>query len=210
MITRLIFDIDNTLISWESKFNSAIKNAFDKIGYKYDDEMIEQIFIATDNYQNQFEIYTKENMLNVMNSFVVSKLPLEVVDYYLDEVAKCAELVEDDLEETLQYLSSKYELVAITNYFGYIQAKRLEKVGILKYFSKVYGADEYKCKPAPEIFLAAINGYSKEECIMIGDSITYDIKGALNVGMNVYHYNRLGVESDYPSVRRLSELKEKL
>ncbi len=210
MIKRLIFDIDNTLISWENKFNSAIKASLDKIGYKYDDEMIEQIFVATDNYQNQYEIYTKEDMLSVMNSYVSFKLPIEVVDYYLDEVAKCAEVVEDDLEETLHYLSNKYELVAITNYFGYIQEKRLEKVGILKYFSKVYGADEYKCKPDPEIFLAAANGYSKEECLMIGDSVAHDIEGALNVGMNVYFYNRFGIESNYPSIKRLNELKEKL
>ena len=56
-------------------------------------------------------------------------------------------------------------------------------MGIDKYFSKQIYTDILKNKPNKEAFMEAIKPYNIDECIMIGDSIEKDIKGAESIGM---------------------------
>ena len=56
-------------------------------------------------------------------------------------------------------------------------------MGIDKYFSKQIYTDKIKNKPNKEAFLEAIKPYNIDECIMIGDNLETDIKGAESIGM---------------------------
>ena len=51
---------------------------------------------------------------------------------------------------------------------------------------------------------------SKEECIMIGDDLNTDIKGAIDVGMDYLFLNLKNEPTKYKSINRLEELKEML
>ena len=76
-------------------------------------------------------------------------------------------IIEKEKIETIQYLSEKYELVALTNWFTWSQEERLKQIGIGKYFKQIYGAEDFDKKPSKESYEIAIGNNKKEECIII-------------------------------------------
>jgi putative hydrolase of the HAD superfamily len=118
--------------------------------------------------------------------------------------------------ETLQYLKSKYTLHLITN--GFKESTELKAAGtnITGYFKNIIISETIGVnKPDPAIFEHAttLAGCHKNSCIMIGDSIEADIRGALSYGMDAIYFNPAGLEKpeDVPAqIRSLKELVELL
>lgn len=136
-----------------------------------------------------------------------------MVDEILDIIGNCwINPVSLELVDTLKYLSTKYELYVLTNWFTESQTKRLDNVGILKYFKEVVGADIVNPKPAIEAFNYIIKDTNLKDCIMIGDNIDTDIKGALNVGIKtiLYDYKNIYKDFAYDRITKIEELKEML
>ncbi|NLL44791.1 MAG: HAD family hydrolase [Mollicutes bacterium] len=209
MIKRIIFDLDNTLIPWEEEYWDSLKGAFKRINYSFNDEMINKLSQAVGEYEKYYPIYKKEDLLAFMEKYANIDLPDIFLDYWLEELGYCAK-TSQEIIDTLEYLYQKYDLVVLTNWFTSSQTERLITANILKYFSKVYGADEFLIKPYPESYLMAANGYQLSECLMIGDNLNNDVKGALQLGMkaiyfdleNKYHGN------EYQTIKKFSDLKK--
>jgi HAD hydrolase, family IA, variant 1 len=106
------------------------------------------------------------------------------MDIWLENIGMIAvpkEYPKEDFE-TLAYLSKKYELVILTNWFIECQIKRLENIGICKFFTEFYGAEKY-AKPYKESFEQAAGKFQMDEIAMVGDSLKMDIKGAIDAGI---------------------------
>jgi len=211
MIKRIIFDLDNTLIPWNDKYYISFNNALDKLSYKYNDDLILKLIDAINDYENKFDIYDREKLRSLMSNYSNQELPAVFIDMWLDELCLCYEKPSDELIDTLEYLSHKYDLVILTNWFAHSQLGRLKNADIHKYFSDVFCADSFLMKPNKESYSIAAGPYNPSECVMIGDSLKCDIHGASDAGMNVIYYNYNDKDSDgYPSISKFIELKEKL
>lgn len=184
MIKKLIFDLDNTLIKWEDEKNW--QKAYKQIKKIYDvtEDEFEKIKIAVNEYEKYEEIFNEKKMQENINKAINKQFKNDFLQMILNIFADCIPEDKDpDLDSTLEYLSDKYELVVLTNWFEWPQEVRLEKYGIRKYFSKVFGADKFKLKPNKEAFETAMENNSADECIMIGDGIINDIEGARIIGL---------------------------
>ena len=99
----------------------------------------------------------------------------------------------DETEELLSYLHGKYKIVIITNGLVSVQNKRIKESIIKDYFDDVIISDEIKiAKPDSKIFdyaLNSINHSNKDSVLMIGDSLSSDIKGGLNAGIDTCWFN---------------------
>lgn len=210
MIKRVILDIDNTLIPWEEKYCGEIKKVLDELNIKYTDKEYNEILKAFDEYENEYYTFNKKVMLEYINKYTNKEYPIEFMNNIINKWANC---VPDELEEgtieTLEYLKTKYELVILTDWFAKQQKERLEKLKILDYFSNIYSAEEVKRKPFKEAFIQAIGNNKAEECVMVGDNIERDIKGALNVGLDAIYYNPKNKEFNLEckSIFKIKELK---
>ena len=134
---------------------------------------------------------------------------MEFLEKCLEHFSNCApNKMNKEIYETLEYLSKKYELVVLTNWFEKQQAKRLETVGILKYFSKVYAPETFLIKPNKEAFMKACQN-KPEEAVMVGDSLKADIEGAINAGLKAIYINKNAEKGskDYITINEFSELK---
>lgn len=202
MIKRILFDLDNTLIKWENdyKYLSIKEAGIDDI------ELSKKIDIATSKYEENIDILTRENFINYILSLNLG-VDKEQINKIIDNDCNRYKKASKELIDLLEYLSSKYELVVVTNWFLDVQSKRLENAGILKYFKKVYASSEYKSKPNKEIFIAALENNKPSECVMIGDSIEKDIEPAYNLGMKVI---LIGKNDKYESVDDVVDIKEML
>ena len=210
---KIIFDLDNTLMMFDKKYiNSYCKvlknNNFDS---NYDQAL--SLFESVDRYEKQGKKYNKQDLLDFVNKDLNKNYKMKLVDEILDIIGTCwINPVSLELVDILKYLSTKYELYVLTNWFTAPQARRLENVGILKYFKKVVGADMVSPKPALEAFSYIIKDTNLKDCMMIGDNIDIDIKGALNAGIKTILYDYKNIYNSFTGNRitKIEELKEML
>jgi len=113
--------------------------------------------------------------------------------------------------ETLQYLQNKYTLHLISNGFKEASTLKIGNTNIGRYFehviiSEIVGFN----KPDKAIFEHALNlaGASKNESLMIGDSLEADIYGALNFGMDAIYFNPFNNPKPDDVPLQITHLKE--
>jgi HAD superfamily hydrolase (TIGR01509 family) len=207
-IKRLIFDLDNTLILWVDDYTSALRKTMEyfKVDYNYMD-----IDAIVESQEKIHEVMNKQDFLNDINEACGLNLNIDFIDMLLENQKKLAVPNDIDLQETIKYLSTKYELVLLTNWYTDTQKGRLETAGIAKYFKEFYGGDLGYIKPHPDSFLRAIGSNKIEQCIMIGDSDYHDIEGAIELGMPVIQVdlkNKIKENRSYPVIKNIKELKD--
>ena len=212
MIKRVIFDIDNTLIPWKEEYYDEINKVLDSLNIKHTQVDYNKIKEAFSEYENEYYTFDRKLMLDYINKYTKKQYPKEFIygctNRWADSVPQ---KLDESVINMLKYLKDKYQMVILTDWYADQQIERLEKLNILKYFSKIYSAEKVKRKPFKEAFLQAIEDNKPEECIMIGDNFERDIKGALNAGLHAIYYNpKNNVIKDentkYYTISRLDEI----
>ena len=115
----------------------------------------------------------------------------------------------------VEALHTRYELYLATNGTPEVQNSRIESAGIARYFQNIFISEQMGAyKPSPAFFhacFAAIPDFDAAEAMMVGDSLTSDIRGARNVGLRSCWYNpqylppRPDIPADY-TIGALPEL----
>ena len=207
MIKRIIFDIDNTLIDFPN-YIEGYQKVLDK--YHVNKKAID-LYNAIGVYEEcgKYNNYDIDELLKVINQELNTNLDINFLNDYFDMYNNLITNVSESVKDTLDYLSKKYELVTLSNWFTFSQIERLKKAGIDKYFSKIYGTDIVPMKPSKESYLSVIGNNKINECLMIGDNIDMDILVPFNMGMNVYYLSK-GKKSIYPSIEKIEDLKKVL
>lgn len=178
----IIFDVDNTLIEWKDEFIFAITNLLKEIYPDISLEKIKEIDGVIDKNEDYLTELTKENLLIEIQNRCNIKLPNDFIDRLIIEQGKC--YYEDKkLVEMISNLSKKYDLYVISNWFTETQRKRLENMGIAKYFKMILGSDKNYFKPDKRCFDVILNNYKPDECMYVGDNFNLDIVPAIEVGM---------------------------
>lgn len=209
MIKRLIFDFDNTLILWKDKYLSVLNNLIKKYNIECDIERLNYAIGESISYQNRG--MTIESIIKQAKEICNIDISEEFVKEWFSGLGKNTIELEDDIIDTLEYLSKKYSLVILSNFNGEIQKLRAQNANIIQYFDEIYGSDIVEMKPNSNSYKKAITPYKTEECIMIGDNLKEDIEGALEIGLRAIHLDRKvnNKKNDkYQIIYRLSDLKD--
>lgn len=207
MIKKIIFDLDNTLIEWKDYYINAMKEIVSEYNLDVDYHLLHNL---VENYELYYNNYSKEQMIELFNKKLNLNLDVTFLDRWFEKLSKMA-VKDESVIETIKYLSSKYELVVLTNFITELQVERLKTAGLYEYISDVIGGEVY-IKPSVESFNLARKQNSPSECIMIGDNINIDIKGAINAGIKpilIDIHNKYN-DHDGQIIHRISELKEML
>ncbi len=123
--------------------------------------------------------------------------PVELRSGFESGMAEFGELY-DGAAELLDTLAGQVSLGLVTNALSHIQRARIERVGIGHYFQSIVISSELGiAKPDPGIFdvafdqlgLSADRPGAKAATIMIGDSLSSDIQGGANFGVDTCWFN---------------------
>ena len=204
MIKRLIFDVDNTIIEWKDRYLDAIKETVEE--YKLDVDYLE-INNLIEEYEKYYNRFEEDNLIELINKKMNIKVDKEFIEKWFERLAK---LTESDVKigETIRYLSKKYELVILSNWFKENQKERLKRANLLQYFKEVYCGDNI-LKPNEEAFKIAMNGRKAEECIMIGDNYKIDIEPSLSLEMKTIMITSKAIkEKDLICIKNVNELRK--
>lgn len=97
-----------------------------------------------------------------------------------------------DARAVLEQLHSIARLAMITNGLSEVQRRRIDRLDLGRYFEAVIISAEVKtAKPGTEIFdlaFAELGNPDRTDALMVGDSLTSDIQGGLNAGVDTCLY----------------------
>ena len=224
MFKVLLWDFDNTLIDFNLAQKNSLKAAFKRFSlgdcsdYIVDKfakinaehwQMLEEGKITKDQvYKFRFETLLKE----IGKEGAVD--PLEMNEAFEYGICDTISFI-DDSYNLLCSLKDKFALYCITNGATEIQKKRLNDSKLKDVFKEVFISDEVGFeKPNKEFFdysLSRIITCKKDEILVIGDSLTSDIKGANNADLKCCWYNPNflpqpdGLRIDY-EINKLSQI----
>lgn len=220
-IKHIFFDLDHTL--WDFEKNSAL--AFEKIFHELNLDIDSQEFITTYNPINvaYWKLYERNEI--DQESLRINRLrdAFEAINYEvtLEEINTISNLFIDYLTsnnhlidgtiETLEYLKDNYKLHIITNGFSFAQEAKLKKSNLAAYFVTVTNSElaGHK-KPHQNIFQYALSlaNDSKNQSIMVGDSIEADVLGAMNFGMKAVYFNPANEHVSHEQIIQIQKLTQ--
>lgn len=206
MLKAVFLDIDNTLLSFDQYVQTAMRDGFVRFGLKPYEDWMFPVFerVNTGLWQEiEKETLTFERLKQIRWNHIFAELGVEfdgtVFEAYFRDCLFESAIPEPGAPELLEYLSGKYLLCTASNGPYLQQVNRLRLAGMEKYFSHIFVSEEVGApKPSGDFFKICFerlhgSGYPDllpEESIMIGDSLTSDIRGGIDYGMKTCFYNR--------------------
>jgi len=221
VIKYVFLDLDDTIFDFHKAEAIALFGTLSEFGITPDEKTSE---IYSKINKSQWELLekkqkTREEVLVDRFTIFFSEIGIDIDGRKAREIYEyrlgCGHFFIDGAEELLESLYGKYELYLASNGTESVQTRRIASSGIEKYFNGIFisqslGAD----KPSTEYFDACfsrIPNFSKENAIIIGDSITSDILGGKNAKIKTCLFNPKGKENlttvkpDF-EIRSLSEI----
>lgn len=204
----LLWDIDGTILDFLAAERAAMQFLFLKYGFgECDEKKLSKYSAINVKYWQALErgeLTRSEILVGRFREFFeeegfdVSLAEAFNQDYQItlgDTVVFC-----DDSYELLKKLKSEgYILYAITNGTKTAQDRKLRKSGFIDIFEKVFISEVVGIeKPGREFFDAVMADGRIEDkglALVIGDSLTSDILGGNNAGIDTCWYNPFGSEN---------------
>lgn len=223
----LLWDIDGTVLDFAAAEKEGLKRTCRILGWKeFTDEQIARYSAINDIYWQLLEKNQIEKGVLLVKRFedFFAELSLSVSEAARFNAIYQQELGEtyvfcDDCEGILKGLKGKCLQAAVSNGTKEAQRKKLAKSGLDRVFDYIFISDEMGVeKPNKGFFdtVFAVMGISDpKEALIIGDSLTSDIKGGINCGIDTCHYNpkgkpgRADIVPKY-EIRSLQNIKEVL
>lgn len=216
----ILLDLDNTLIDFNECARHSIMDAFAKFGFEYTEKVFETFITENIKIWKRLEKgeITKPQLRADRWNIILGKLGIDYDGTVLEEmfengVARYACPVEGAYD-LLNYLYGKYKLYIVSNGFRFVQESRLKIGDFEKYFDGLFVSEDIGiAKPATEFFeycFQKLSNPPKSDTILIGDSLSADIIGGANYGIDTIWFNKNGdpmPESITPT-HTVSTLKE--
>ncbi len=195
----LLFDADETLFDFDKAESAALACAFADFGLPYNGRISDTYHEVNAQTWLEFEqgLITQLELRTLRFERLFEILNLEVdgqsfSDVYLAHLGRGSYLL-DGAEPLLASLDGRFNLLLITNGIADVQRPRLAASTIKQYFPIVIISGEVgAAKPHPKIFDAAFEAMGwpdKEAVLIIGDSLSSDISGGHDYGIDTCWYN---------------------
>jgi len=222
----LLFDIDGTILNFEAAEKAGLRKAYREFGcgeltdadiktysainagywQKLENGEIEKSRLLTERFRDFFTLMGKPtDRLDEFNARYHQELSETIV-------------FNDDAYELLIRLKQRYILAAVTNGTVNVQRRKLSKSGLDEVFGEnVFISDligvEKPDKAFFDVVFRDLGIIDRSEALIIGDSLTSDIRGGINAGIDTCRYNpdgkpvKDGIQPTY-DIRDLRDLEK--
>lgn len=195
--TTLLFDLDDTLLDFGKAEDNAITKIFERYGIPLTDENKRRYVEFNKSLWKALEReeITREQLFAVRFTefFRIMGVEADGVKANAEFISYIAEgsFIIDGALETCRKLQENYKMYLITNGSKKAQRGRLKGSPLTECFDGIFISEEIGfVKPKKEFFdyvFAHIDEKNKSKVLVIGDSLTSDIKGAADYGIDSCH-----------------------
>lgn len=221
MIKTVFIDLDDTILDFHRAEAEALRETLIELKVEPKPEIIERYSIINAGMWKLFEEgkINREQVLIWRFDIFFAELEIErsgiqAKNLYEERLGKGHFFV-PGAQELLEELSAGYHLYLASNGTAAVQEGRIKSAGIAPFFQDIFISELIGFhKPQKEFFdfcFRKIPDFSEARTIIIGDSLTSDIKGGNAAGIYTCWFNPSGKpkEEDIPTdyeVRTLGEI----
>ena len=200
MIKFLFLDLDDTILDFKKAEAIAIRRTMRQYGLEPTDELAARYSAVNERHWKALERGEMTRDQVVVGRFAAF-FGEQGIEVDAPTVAKTYEtflsqghfFLPGAEEAVKEKLYGKYKLYLASNGTAVVQKGRMTSADLYPYFEQSFISEEIGYnKPAKEYFEIAfsrIPGFRREECIMVGDSLTGDILGGKNAGLRTVWIN---------------------
>ncbi len=220
----ILWDVDQTLLDFELSQAYALGESFQKFGLEMKEEVLSRYAEINTAYWKRHELgeVSKEELLTGRFETLFLELGVENIDIgafaaVYQKALGSVYYFRDDSFTLCSKLKGKVRQYAVTNGVTATQRNKLHLSGLDKILDDIFISEEIGYpKPQREYFercFQRIPGFQKDKALIVGDSLTSDIRGGNQVGIPCCWYNPEGKENhsglqvDY-EIKNLWELED--
>ena len=196
----LLFDLDHTLLDFDAAEDVALTQLL-KEGGVTDIQAFKDYYVPMNKAlwkDLELKKITKQELVDTRFSKLFAHFGIEKDGAYLANryqfyLAQQGQVFSGAVELLDILIDRGYELYAATNGITAIQTGRLAQSGLAPYFNQVFISEQLQTQKPDALFYERIGqqipNFSREKTVMIGDSLTADIQGGNNAGIDTIWYN---------------------
>ncbi len=201
----ILFDADGTLLDFHRSESEALCEAMRIHGIEPDEEKTRLYSEINNRLWKMLERGEIEKKVLLYHRFELFFETIGVCDDakqmasdYMNSLSQKG-YVFDGAEDMCKALSGRVKMYIVTNGVEFIQRGRYARCGIDKYFDGIFISDVIGVeKPSVKYFeyvSAHIDGFNKSRALIVGDSLTSDMRGGVSFGMDTCWYNPEGISA---------------
>lgn len=195
----VLLDADMTLWDFDASEKCALRDVTASLGLALTPEMEEYYHRVNAGYWRRFDLkevtrdqLTTGRFADYIAFLGVNADPAEVNHRYEQALGNYSIMLPGALE-MVQKLAERYPLYIVTNGLHNAQTGRFEKSPVKPYIKRMFISQDMDCQKPEKAFFdkvfADIGLSDRRKAVIVGDSLTSDIRGGLNAGIDSIWYN---------------------
>ena len=196
----ILFDADNTLLNFDAAESKALAETLVNYGIEPDAETVqtyrtinEELWRQLEKGQIKREKLMAERFTRFLKAVDAAGDGAEMNRFYLEQLSTHPDLAAPNVLDVMKELAEVATLAVVTNGFDRVQSRRVAESGLKEFVEEVFVSEKLDSeKPNRKIFDTALRSLgveNRERVLMVGDSLTSDIQGGINAGLDTCCFN---------------------
>ena len=197
----ILFDADNTLLDFDAAESKALAETLTQYGIEPSHETVQTYRAINEGLWRQLEKgqIRREKLMNERFTRFLKEIGAqgngaEMNRYYLNQLSTHPDLMPGNVLEVLRELAEVATMAIVTNGFDKVQSRRVQESGVAAFMEEVFVSERAESeKPNRKIFDTALRTLGVENrahVLVVGDSLSSDIQGGANAGLDTCWLNR--------------------
>ena len=217
--TTLYFDLDNTLLDFSAAEHKAIRQLLSLHNLPITEEIVSTYSAINQTWWERFEkgeIKKQEIFVgrfrDLIARFGFEGDPTKMSEDYFEFLSQGSDMI-DGADKVLKYVKEQgYTVCITTNGMSRTQYRRIDNCAIKQYFDYIFvSEDAGHQKPEKEYFEYAMANSpekDKSKILVIGDSMSSDILGGINFGVDTCWLNPKGNAERYKTTYEITNIMQ--
>jgi 2-haloacid dehalogenase len=216
-----LLDIDNTLLDFDATEVKSFHTLLNSYDIPYEEELFTQYKKINKNFwalleQGKVDKDTVRTgrFIEFFGSLNLSYDAEEAERRYQSYLSDGADMMPNAKETLIRLKEAGKKIYSASNGVYETQVKRLKTAGLYDYFEEMFVSEKIGFeKPDRSFFdycFDHIKDFDLEKTLMVGDSLTSDIQGAINSGIDSCFYDPKGAITAAKATHTISDLNELL
>lgn len=205
--STVLWDVDGTLLDFIYSQRYALTQCFHTIGREITEEILQRYSQINDSFWKRLELgeITKAQLLTGRFEELFREFHMDGVDVeafraeYQEGLGSVYSYIDDSLT-VCKALQGKVKQYVVTNGVTSTQLNKLKLSGFYEIMEELFISEQIGApKPAKEFFdycLAHIEEKDRSKILLVGDSLSSDIKGGVNAGIDTCWYRAEGAKNE--------------